>query len=356
MTRHHRLASLVAGATCLLTVSSLAGDGPRTIGPFGAEVRVAYSPDGKSLAVTTRGGSAALVDLSNGQRTVRFEGSELESESGIAFSPDGSRFALATQEGRVRIYDARTGKVQAVINHGGELHTLAFTADGKALITGGGLPERAVSDEPGEEPAPEGEGEGEEGAVGGPTTEVDPEGATASVWNTTSGEKLLDLDAKSHNKFSGVAASPAAQIVAQARADGKLVLFDLEGKKKREIELGAPSHVVAFSPDGGLVAALGAKDGAVTLVNVASGEVVKTLGKQAGASPDGSLAFSPDGKLLAWTCRGSDGVELYTVESGKELRVLAQGAAARWSLAFAPDGKTLACGLRSGQVVLHSLE
>lgn len=348
MAHYTRFAWLTASGTCLLTLASLAGDGARAIGPYGAEVRVAFSPDGKSLAVTTRGGSAALVDLSNGRQTTRFEGSELESESGIAFAPDGSRFALATQEGRVRIFDVKTGKLQALISNAGEVHTIAFTSDGKALITGGGLPELAM--EEGEELPPQ-EEDGEMGLPGG----RDPEGATACVWDASSGAKTIELDAKSHNKFSGVAASPVAPIVAQARGDGKLVLFDLEGKKKRELDLGAPAHAVAFSPDGKLVAAHGAKDGAVTLVDVASGEVVRTLGKQEGSGPDGSLAFSPDGKTLAYTSRGTEGVQLYAVESGKELSVLSQGAAAPWSLAFSPDGKTLACGLRSGKVMLHTV-
>lgn len=313
-----------------------AGEEPRKLGPFGAECRVVFTPDGKALAVTLRGGTAALVDLESGRRTTRYTGLEEGSESALAVSPDGSKLALGTLEGVVKVYETKGGKELLTVNHGGAVHSLAFSADGKVLVTAGGLPTKEI-------PA-----EGEEGEGG---EAPDPEGPTARTWDVSTGEPGSALDAGSGNTGSGVAASPKGPIVALARADGKLELFNLGEKKRHAVEAGASATVVAFSPDGKLVAVLGGKDGAAaTIVDVGAGSVLRTAGAGAPASVQGALAFSPDGKWLARGTPEVDGVQLFSVESGKLERTIGAGQVA--SLAFSPDGKWLAAGLRTGDVLL----
>ncbi|MGE0710152.1 MAG: WD40 repeat domain-containing protein [Planctomycetota bacterium] len=324
LTRALRRSLLLIGLCAALTT---AADEPRTLGPFDAECQVAFRPDGKALAVTVRGGSAALIDLGTGRRTVRYAGTRQEGGSSIAFSPDGSRLAVATAEGMVRIYEAQSGKELAICAHGGHLRTVAFLADGKALITAGDRP-LAPDDTP------------------------DPAAPTARIWSAATGAKELDVDGRSPNTSSGAAAAPAGRLVAVVRGDGKLGLYDLAAKKRVEVELGEPSHVGAFSPDGKLLAVLGGKDAAeLTLIDVHAGKVQKTLGKRAAAkpAPDGALAFTPDGKQVARIQRGAPGVALWDLASS-ERRELATPPAA--SLSFAPDGKLLAVGLRSGKVLL----
>lgn len=322
-----------------LAMAAFAGDPPRTIGPYGAEVQLAFAPDGKRLAVTVRGGSGALVDLArNGERVRRFDGDADESESAVAISPDGTMFALACAEGYVRVFDLESGDEQASFSHGGPVRSLAFTSDGKGLVTGGGLPWK--------EPA---EGMEEEAR---PTEEPDPDGPTARVWDPATGGKLHDLDAKTGNTSSRVAASPAAPIVAVARGDGKLVLFDLAQKKRHEVEVPGCGGHVAFSGDGKLVAVVGGEAMAdCTLIDVGAGKVLKAVGRRQTDGVLGALAVSPDGKTVACTGPGT-GVRLLDVAGGPA-RALEGGAVA--SLAFSPDGKTLAVGLRTGQVQLHDL-
>jgi WD40 repeat protein len=176
------------------------------------------------------------------------------------------------------------------------------------------------------------------------------------VWDAATGERVVDLDAGSHNGLSGAAASPAGPIVAIARDDGQLTMFDLAARKKKDVALGEPSHACAFSPDGALVAALGGRERAeATVVATASGEVVRTVGRRTDAAPepDGALAFSPDGKLLAVVARDRGDVRLYDVATGALASTISVAPAA--SIAFAPDGARLAVGLRSGQVLLHDL-
>ncbi|MCW8137442.1 MAG: hypothetical protein KIT58_00885 [Planctomycetota bacterium] len=71
---------LVAGGLVTLAFA----EEPPTFGPFGAECQVAFAPDGQALAVTTRGGSAALVARDDGRRLRRFRGERDESESAVA--------------------------------------------------------------------------------------------------------------------------------------------------------------------------------------------------------------------------------------------------------------------------------
>lgn len=335
-------------AALLVAVPVLAAT--KDLGPYGAEVQVAWSPDGKLLAVTTRGCMAQLVDPASEKRKARFRGDEDAQESAVAMSADGTRVALACQEGVAWIFDAASAAVVTTIIHGGSIRSLAFTADGKALVTGGWQPHLAEDPE-----------------------SLDPEGATARVWDATTGAKVEDLDAGTKNGRSGVAAS--GQVVAVARADGTLALFEvamkkgteaglgeaapppgLAVKKRHEVALGEPSHAVAFSADGKLVAAMGGKEAAsATLVDATTGEVVRTFEQRASSEPcpDGALAFSPDGAWLARIAPGVVGVQLFEVASGKLTKTLGQGAGA--SVAFSPDGKAIALGLRNGRVLVIDL-
>ncbi|HEX8560413.1 MAG TPA: serine/threonine-protein kinase [Pyrinomonadaceae bacterium] len=89
---------------------------------------------------------------------------------------------------------------------------------------------------------------------------------------------------------------------------------------------------VAFSPDGGLVAA-GSWDTTIRLWNTATGEM-RILGRCDG--PVASVAFSPDGRLFA---SASSDVRLWDLQSGEVIRRLNQFS---FCVKFSPDGSRLA--------------
>jgi WD40 repeat protein len=167
-------------------------------------------------------------------------------------------------------------------------------------------------------------------------------------------------------------------------ADLKVAIPDI----KPRVPVAAPIASLAYRPDGQLLAA--GRHREVTLLDVASGDVLGKLGGQAGgvtalafsrdgrhlavasgmaatagelrlyslapgglpsASPDLvvpahkdlilNLAFSPDGKLLA-TCGYDRLIKLWDVAGGREVRTLRDHSDAVYGLAFSPDGRLLA--------------
>ena len=94
----------------------------------------------------------------------------------------------------------------------------------------------------------------------------------------------------------GVAISPDSQYIASSGRDGKLLLWNREGKLIRSFDGGKIGLTrVAFSPNGQLIAAAGL-DNTVKIWSI-NGRLLATLnGHTAGVL---SVAFSPDGKTLA---------------------------------------------------------
>jgi WD40 repeat protein len=123
--------------------------------------RVAFSPDGKTLAsaATTWGiwppgaeeargpGEMKLWDLVTGKERVTLKGHPGLALS-LAFSPDGKTLATesgGTEEeaendpsGLVKLWDVDTGKVKLELKQDNYVQSLAFAPDGKTLAVGTG--------------------------------------------------------------------------------------------------------------------------------------------------------------------------------------------------------------------------
>lgn len=98
--------------------------------------RVAFSPDGKMLAVSRRENVVRLYEVANGNERFHFEGPETWISS-IAFSPDGR--VLAAGSGAVLwLWDTTSGKQLGKLEgHRGLIDSLAFTPDGNKLVSCG---------------------------------------------------------------------------------------------------------------------------------------------------------------------------------------------------------------------------
>jgi WD40 repeat protein len=98
---------------------------------------VTFSPDGKMLAANWHG--ATVWNVASGKELHSFDQreDELRMTSAVAFSPDSRGLALGGH-GTIHLCDPRTGAVLRLFEpHKGRVNTLAFSADGKTLLSGG---------------------------------------------------------------------------------------------------------------------------------------------------------------------------------------------------------------------------
>jgi RNA polymerase sigma factor (sigma-70 family) len=252
---------------------------------------VAYSPDGKTLAVGALDPSGiakpakqvTLWDTATGKKSDTLPGF-----GPLAFAPDGKTLACADNDYRLVIWEIASGKELTTLKgHTGLINSLAFSADGRILAS-------ASND------------------------------GTARVWDPATGQERFCFKAKAKYRISAMALSCDGKLlatVAQLVPDkpgtmviaGEIALWDTHtGKPIRAWEDEAGPLAAAFSPDGTLLAT-GGYDGLVKVWDVATGVLRTSL--KGHTKYILTLAFTKDGTLLA---SGSwDGtVKVWRVEPG----------------------------------------
>jgi WD40 repeat protein len=354
----------------------------------GSMAQLAVTPDGRTLATLGVpdnpgvGPQVALWDAATGKRLATLPG--LDDALSLAFSPSGK--SLATGGARaVRLWEVPTGKeIDPTTGHHGPVQALAFSADGKSLVSSDAIDPPAVWDVASRKPRvslpPE------PGAIG-KAIALTPNGErltvargnTCRLWDLRSGKPGEEF--RGHWSAHAVAISGDGRFLAggfvktggyaiRGELPRTLYLWGLRTGFPRPLELpGDPDDVycLAFRADGKLLAAGG--------INSERWGVVRVLDTETGdrrflVSPTGlvvqGLAFSPDGNLLA----GGGGEEsarpfdrdrggadetflaVWDAATGKEIRKLAGHRGAVYAVAFSPDGKTLASTGRDGVVCL----
>ncbi|TDD79200.1 BTAD domain-containing putative transcriptional regulator [Actinomadura rubrisoli] len=317
-----------------------------------AEVAV-FSPDGSILAAAGDG-AVHLWNPRTGRLRARLPG-HAKNVADLDFSPDGSRLASAGSDGTVRLWrsaiealtdappkleedallcvagapsgpflatgglngDVRLhsegpeGRVLGV--HRGRVHSVAFSADGRELASGGADGRLAV-------------------------WPMDP-GAPSSV--------LAELGVA----VRAVAYAPDGRL-ASAGHDGILRIWDTRAAKA----IGAWSTgaeqitAVAWSPDGRHIVSAGT-DGIIRIQNSVTGVAARTLA--AFAPMLNALAYDPSGTLLA--ASGPDGVvRLWRLPDG-ERRHLTGHRSSVEAVAFNPRSAHLAVADQDGTVRVWSV-
>jgi hypothetical protein len=90
----------------------------------------AFSPDGRAVAAATEG-RLAVYEVASGKERARFKGSAWK----VALSPDG-RVLAAAVDSAVLLWDVCLGQsLGRLAGHQAPVESLAFTPDGKALVT-----------------------------------------------------------------------------------------------------------------------------------------------------------------------------------------------------------------------------
>jgi eukaryotic-like serine/threonine-protein kinase len=323
-------------------------------GHAAAVYRLAFSPDGKSLATASKDRTAKLWDVATGRELATLMGHTNEVNC-VAFSPDGTILASAGDDQTVRLWDRATGIQQRCLTgHQGHVRWVAFSPSGTMLATSSGDKTIKLWDLPAGQ---------ERATLRGHTAEIDevrfsPEGRLLASCADDSTVRLWDVEKrqlravlKGHTgDVRSVAFAPQGGLLASAGQDGTVRLWDLANGREQAVLRGhtGPVTALAFSPDGVMLASAG-YDRTVKLWDLAKREPRRTFVGHGWRVL--SVAFSPDGRLLA-TASDDHTAKLWDAHARPNPLVLRGHTGHAYSVAFSPDGKMLASGSWDSSVKL----
>jgi len=321
---------------------------------------VAFSPNGSLLAAGSEyvgpegnKGSDSAIKIWNVKsrklvKTLEWGRRWLGWSGSVTFSPDGSLLA-SNDEGYINLWNVKSWKLVNTLGY--EVDFVTFSPDGSLLASNGGgdinlwdvnswklittLKPRSkyITFNP-------------DGSLLASSTYGGIE-----LWEVKNKKLITNLGGDSDNS---IAFSPDGSMLASMNDDSTIHLWDIKSRALVfTIEpLGRPlltnsrtynANLVAFSPDGNLLASCGGDDKGINLWDVESRNLITTL---VGSWWTSSVAFSPDSSLLAsgGDVLGDDKtVRLWDVRSRTLVATLENSDRVR-SVAFSPDGSLLASG------------
>ena len=312
-----RIATLLTFAVCFAgACRAMTVPPPRATFPDASgDVRgIAFSPDGKRLAIST-GQLIKIWEWESGKGTGR-EIASIQGGIGAAFSTDGTLLAFPGQDENysdgLLIWDIAANKKKLFIADD-NVQSPAFSPDGKNIAA----------------------------AVG----------SRVKIWKLAAGEELAIL--KDGHKCSITAIVYASTGKALISADGKgtILYWDLSVPapvKKGEYKPSTEEAVVnslTSSPDGKWIAA-STGTGEILVLDATTLTVDGTIKGHKDGLRVKSVAFSPDNKTLASACSGIEDLEIKLWDASSRLPIL--GFVGHQDgvncVAFSPDGKWLATG------------
>lgn len=262
----------------------------------------------------------------------------------VAFTPDGKNVVSAGQGGTIRSWDATTGKqLDTLHGHTGQVFGLAVSPDG-SLIASAGFDK------------------------------------TVRLWNAESGKIIHTMNGHV-GPIRGIAFSPAGDRIASASDDKTIKVWEV--KTGKEI-ITMTSHTasvlgVAYSPDGLQIVSTSSGDKTIRIWDSRTGEQIKVVHhpypevRRIAFSPDGTrlaaitygsyllwdsqtwqliaevrahsrlvycVAFSPDGTHIA-TAGASTEIKLWDTRTGNLIHTHSGHAKTVWGVAFSPDGSRI---------------
>jgi WD40 repeat protein len=340
-------AVLNSGRAKRITSVALSGDGRRILLAHGHFVEVwdraatrekrvlphrgggvpdlAFSPDGKWLAVASKDRRVRVWDVATGtlaHTLLAFRGPA----HNVVFSPDSSLLAAADWGGSLRVWHTANWKLAADLPVQQDVWSLAFHPKGTLLAAAGSAGVRVWA--------------------------VERQG------NPPGGRVVLrPLAQPSAKRSMCVSFSPNGRTLAWDNGNPVRLWDTARGKELSPLptSVGISPQTLAFLPDGRLALVNWRKE--IEVWDVVKRRRALTLGgrnftRQTGITHGRQLVPSPDGARLAVS---GNRVTVWDLARRKLLLALPEERGDVWALAWSPDGKLLATGSSDGALVIWDL-
>jgi Protein kinase domain/WD domain, G-beta repeat len=355
--RRHRLPALAMGCAILATVGVAFALASSATPPTAAKSGSATEPGTatRTARPTTSAGPGGTASYTSVRIKLPspYAGKWIDS---LAFGLAGAKLAIAS-DAHVCLWDVVTNAGCSTSSDVTSATAVAFNADGKTVVVGGGGGRVALfkastmtlityfSDP---------------GSAGVVSVAFSPDGKTVAagddnehtyLWDVATGKAVTLTDPRSQGVRT-VVFSPDGSTLAVGDFNGSVYLWDaISGKLAGTLpDAGSKGvNATAFSPDGATVAA-GDFNGRTYLWDVATKTVARVYPDPVSSGVN-AVAFSPDGRLLA-AADQNGAIFLWDTAAVHLIVPLPVNNELVTAMAFNPDSKTLATGDDNGDLIL----
>ena len=333
-----------------------------------------FSADGKTLASGDSSGEIRLrnITIRNDQPTQRQLGSltsKLATDTPnltkhtraiktLAFTADGKTLVSASLDTTIRLWDVETGNSRLMTDgHTRAIYGLSFLKDGKTLVSGSSdctlrLWNTETQDQqlirvkhPWDAFYFAFSGDGKTVAIGST-------GGRTRLWSRDTEDFIATFQASHRRLINQIALSPGDKILACGSFGGEIELWDMLNHQRIATlnEYTSEIMALAFSPDGKTLATGARQEPMIVLWDINNIESKTVLLVEGDFGTD-ALTFSPDGKTLV---SGHRYGRIYAsdVATREQLPIFTKRTSSITALAFSPDGKILVTGSGDGSIRL----